>query len=379
MTECAACDRPTDAVLCHRCTRRLGHILTELPAWLAELTVTVTRQAKTGAGDGGKTPKAFEQPLPYSPKAAELLDQAARGLRQWVTYFADPSDPITLDYRADSSAVWLLGHLGDIRLYERADELLTAMTALRDQIRRRVDNPAKRWVGRCTARVLAAGVSVDGHGVIVPTIHERQCGADLRTRTGDKTIRCRECGQEYDPVERMQWIVDQNAEHQASAPELAATFTSAGMPLKPATIRKWTQRGKLRQVRTVSVVRNRWEITVVRDDLGRPLYRVGDVRELVNAGRSPGLPRGMAAVSDRTADGDPINTYTMWLRFPDGEAALSVDTTAFDAAMSRAAASVDTIVARRTADPCGGNTKGGDGCSCDPPFNVSRVVLDTEH
>lgn len=38
---------------------------------------------------------------------------------------------------------------------------------------------------------------------------------------------------------------------------------------------------------------------------------------------------------DVTPAGDPVDTVTMWLTFPDGEAGLSVDLTGFNAAMRR--------------------------------------------
>jgi hypothetical protein len=40
--------------------------------------------------------------------------------------------------------------------------------------------------------------------------------------------------------------------------------------------------------------------------------------------------------SEVAPNGDPIDTFTMWLDYPEGEAALSLDLTAFNAAMRRA-------------------------------------------
>ncbi len=41
-------------------------------------------------------------------------------------------------------------------------------------------------------------------------------------------------------------------------------------------------------------------------------------------------------MSDETPDGDDIRTTTLWLTYPDGEGAISVDTSGFDAAIRRA-------------------------------------------
>jgi hypothetical protein len=52
---------------------------------------------------------------------------------------------------------------------------------------------------------------------------------------------------------------------------------------------------------------------------------------------------------DRTPDGDPIDTYTLWLRFPEGETAISADATAANAALRRLADSMNAAARRRLA------------------------------
>lgn len=54
---------------------------------------------------------------------------------------------------------------------------------------------------------------------------------------------------------------------------------------------------------------------------------------------------------DKTPEGDEIETYTMWLTFPEGEVGLSADLTGFNAAMKRAQESV-----RRPSPPAAGGS-----------------------
>jgi hypothetical protein len=46
---------------------------------------------------------------------------------------------------------------------------------------------------------------------------------------------------------------------------------------------------------------------------------------------------------DRTPEGDPIHTETIWLGFDDGEVAITADLTKWDAAMRRLALAIDTV------------------------------------
>lgn len=277
MTDCAACDRPTDATLCHPCTSKLAAALRDLPGWLAELRTTITRQAKTSGPDGGKATKKFEQPLPYHPAAAELLDQARRGIGSWVAALSTGRNLPAPAGGTRTRLRWLAQHVDDLRHIPEAAAILTAAQTLRDDCRRMVDNLGKRWAGPCTARVVKRQleIHVDGETItaaVGPELSEpRECGADLRTRPGAKTITCPDCGAMYDPIERAQWIIGKSADHHAGTRFIANALTDAGWPVRENTIAQWARRGKLYAWRD--------------DEQGRPLYRVGDVLDLVKAAR----------------------------------------------------------------------------------------------
>jgi hypothetical protein len=175
-------------------------------------------------------------------------------------------------------ATWLVDHVDSIRQDDAAPEMVTWARSLRDAIRWQVDNLGTRFAGPCHARVRVlvvggtetpsedseAGESISG--LPMRTI-DRECGEPLRTRSGDSVIVCRECKTRHDAAEVWARIIQDNHDVQARPVELADALTSAGWPIKAATIRKWGERGKLQDWR--------------EDDLGRPLYRLGDVLDLI--------------------------------------------------------------------------------------------------
>jgi len=273
---CHVCQADTDAMLCRRCLYRLERILAELPSWLSELQRTETRQSNTSGPDGGKPTKRAEQPLPFDARAVVLAEQARNGLSSWIRHLCEQRGLTTpkLD-RTAHMAVWLTAHVAAIAQDEAAADCYTAMVELRRALMRHVDNLGKRWAGPCTAMVDEYALSLDSgdqlRPVLVQTGTRRQCGADLRTRPGSPVIICAECGAEYDPIERAQWTLGQSRDHLDSAAFIAHALTDAGYPVKRNTITMWARREKLFAWR--------------EDDLGRPLYRVGDVLDLVLAAR----------------------------------------------------------------------------------------------
>lgn len=96
----AGCGRPSpDAYLCTGCTSQLERILAELPAHLAELEVTLTRQARTTRGGGGKPTKAAESPLPYDVAASDLADRVRNGLSTWIRHLTESRGVEAPDFR----------------------------------------------------------------------------------------------------------------------------------------------------------------------------------------------------------------------------------------------------------------------------------------
>lgn len=267
------CGRPAPtAVICPACTGRLERTLAELPADLRDLQITITRQANAGRPESTSHGKPGTVVL-YDPDdtASKVADQARTGLGTWIRHLVEsrglPAPALTT---TAAMALWLTHHVQAIAQDEAAGDCYDRIHELHRAIRRAVDNLAKRWAGPCTARLLVADLVIAGAGLGIGVV-ERECGADLRTRPGAKVIRCDMCGAEYEPVERLKWILAKSREHHATATFCANALTDAGYAVTSNQILKLAGRGKLLSYRD--------------DDAGRPLYLIGDLLDLLDRDR----------------------------------------------------------------------------------------------
>jgi len=269
-----ACGRPvSDAFLCRGCLARLEKTLAELPAELRDLEVTITRQANAGRPESTSRGKPGSGVL-YDPDdaASKVADEARNEASTWVRHLCEQRGlrPPALRTTA-AMTLWLTAHVGAIGQDESAGECYTWARMLRSAIRHAIDNLARRWAGPCTAQLLVADVVLTD-GVIALGEVRTECGADLRTRPGAKVIRCDACGAEYDPVERLKWILSKSREHHGTARFCANALTDAGYHVTAKQIDTLARRGKL--------------ISYRDDEIGRPLYLLGDLLDLLDRDRT---------------------------------------------------------------------------------------------
>jgi hypothetical protein len=162
-------------------------------------------------------------------------------------------------------AAWLRDHVEDIRHHAAAGELVEELRAIVDQVRRVVDCPADRWyAGRCGY--------VRGEG-------QEPCGADLYVKAGSVVFTCPGCGASYSAVERRDYLRAAARDTLATATEIAGALTTLGRPVTAASIRGYAHRGRLEQRGEMPDPR--------REDVTWPLYRFGDVLELLDRTLAP--------------------------------------------------------------------------------------------
>lgn len=261
---CEACDRPVaDAFVCGACAGQLERDLGDVPALVEDLDVALSRQAVFGDRAGGKS---AEKPLPIDPRASEVGWVLRNTLSTWIRVLVEEghaqahssgaetsgwssgcdglgagSQPLTAAFMAR----WLLGHVEAIRHHqaggEAADEIRSAIA----HVRRVIDRPAQRWyAGACN------------------------CGTDLYVRPGATVIACRDCGTEHDVAKRRTELLDALEDRLATTVEISRAVRTIGqIEVTPSAIRGYAFRGRL-EAKTV-------------DRQGRPLYRMGDVLDLM--------------------------------------------------------------------------------------------------
>jgi hypothetical protein len=147
------CGRPVDgAFLCRSCSERLQRALGDLPALIADLDVTLTRQAVTGAHGEGKPTKKDAQPSPVHIGAAEVASNLRYVLATSVRYLTEARGIVAVP--ADNPlamARWLLLHHDSIRLDPAGPDIASDIHGVTRAIWKVIDpDPLVRIrVGRC--------------------------------------------------------------------------------------------------------------------------------------------------------------------------------------------------------------------------------------
>lgn len=254
MTACQVCrGSVTDAHLCSSCTGRLRRYLGDLPALMRELEVTRTRRDKIGGGGSlGIVVRAGERPLPWSERASKTLAHL-RG----VLVFELSRFPGRRPALLDELPGMLAERIDDLRLCSTAGESYSAIEDAVRRATRTIDRPQEAWyAGPCD-----------------------ECKRDLYARSAAaKRLVCRDCGTEYDPAARREWLLKSAEGALLTASEMSRALSGLlGEQLSASTIRGWIQHKRL-------LVRYWLRDGVVIDErqgkTDRGLIRVGDVLEL---------------------------------------------------------------------------------------------------
>jgi len=273
------CDRPTNQTICPGCQGQLRNALQQLPGLLAELEVTTTRQAVTTRGGGGVVTKASEEPIPFDVDASEMDWVVRNTVTTWARDIVEehygrlpapvPGPTCVACFHPSCAEIrtridlhrkatppkhfaalcgWIAHHLPWIVQQPWAQQIHDEITSIRPFANRTVDNREDRYAGPCTAQVVALDL-IEADGLVGFDTADRQCGADLRLRSGAQRIVCRACGADYDAADRAHWISKQSADQLATAALIAQALTEAAeaepatnVAVKAATIRKWAQR-----------------------------------------------------------------------------------------------------------------------------------------
>lgn len=262
-TQCPKCGAlQADVLLCTPCTDKLVAQLRSLPGLLHELHVTLTRQARMGAGGAGG--KGKERPLPFNVNASEVGDTARMTLSTWVREL-DMGDTEYLGDNPRAWALWLADRIERIRGHEAAAEIADEVDYLTRTIRAAIDRPADlEFYGKC--------------GV---------CEADLYAPHGSVEGYCRKCKVEgvtttYDPAANRAEIQSQAEHHWGTVAECARVLSVFGLEVEVKTIRNWATVNRHGNVRLVSTGVNM---------KGLALYRIGDVMDLAQERAEQGKRR----------------------------------------------------------------------------------------
>ncbi|MEV4158996.1 hypothetical protein [Nonomuraea dietziae] len=144
---------------------------------------------------------------------------------------------------------------------EAVDELLEAVR----QAEPVVDRPAERnFLGICSARLENGG----------------ECDSELYAPPGSSTASCRQCQTQHSVWERRQVLLTEAEEVLGTAVEISRAVTQLGQEVTPERVRQWAHRGRL-------AVADYLDERYGEGLRTRPLYRLGDVLDLLGGTVTP--------------------------------------------------------------------------------------------
>jgi hypothetical protein len=142
-----------DAWLCRGCAKRLERALGDLPALIADLDITLTRQAVTGPDSSGMPSATSEVALSLNLAAADVAHDLRHTLVSAIRHLSEARGIIKLPAdNPTAMAMWLLKYHDSIRLDPAGPDIAEAVHGIKVRIMEVVDHPTTRsWfkVGMC--------------------------------------------------------------------------------------------------------------------------------------------------------------------------------------------------------------------------------------
>lgn len=251
---CPSCGCEQGAgLLCAQETDRLERELGDVAAIVAELDVTLSKQARIGTA--GVSGLARER-TPINVGAMQAADNLGNVLTTWARDVAEVgflAQHSTSPARAGARI--LLNHVTLVRRHPAVNELVDEITDAIHQARRAVDRPADRqYLGQCMAET----PDEDGRQVT--------CLAEIWARPSASEVTCKVCGIEHEVTERRAWLL-KRAENMIVTVKDASTYLGeiGDIKVTESSIRGYLHRGKLAYRAPVEAKR----------------FRLGDLLEVV--------------------------------------------------------------------------------------------------
>lgn len=263
VSRCGACTALCGGWLCTRCVHELADKLSavaiaarESASLLDELNTVLSRTARMSTGKGAKRTKGTEQPLVVDMRAAHAYEQLEALVRRaFLMCGAVSAQHVRGHTRWPSGsraqAVVAVAHITGVVQHPECVELLHELRASVDEVTRIIDRPPDQWyAGQCSAAT-----------------ERGACTTDLYAREGQAIVRCPACKTEHDVAQRRAVLLRAVEDVLATATEIARAVHLLPAPITRSVIYSYAHRRRI-------VARG-------TNSRGEPLYRVGDVLDLV--------------------------------------------------------------------------------------------------
>lgn len=304
MPVCPNCGKPIpdNAYICRPCGLTLTTALLHIADLHSELDITLTRQSRIGSTNAAPPPEdapekdaknvefwgVAVQQNPFHIGASKVAHDVGNTISTWARVILEergmelppiPEPPIgpvcnpteckhesctvirwhIKDSEITHAARFIAAHVWWLRHRPEAPEAYSDLIVADLQLERIIDQPPTlKYAGPCNI-----------------------CRKDLYAREDAVTVECRPCGMTYDMAGRREWLLEVVEDRLERAAHIARAVTDLGSPISADRIRKWAERGRL--------------LPHAVDGLGRPLYRVGDVTELLKNEARHDARKGVSA------------------------------------------------------------------------------------
>lgn len=271
-----------DAYACAACTSKVQLALSQVPALVRDLETTRTRQSRIGGRGIGVVSRDAGRPLPWDQRASAALDALRVVLVGWARVVLDErgpapagpacvlcshpscehsrSGPPPVD-SPDGLAAYLARHLAWLRHHPAVAELVRDI----DQVVRRGRHVTDRAPDRVYAGTCLEPVHRTDERTGLPAAGA--CPGELYATAAATHVTCMACGAVHDVLKRQEWLRALVEDQLATATQLAGAVSGLGRTVTSSQIRGYAHRDRL--------------IAKSVDAEGRPLYRVGDLLDLL--------------------------------------------------------------------------------------------------
>jgi hypothetical protein len=264
------CQRPVHAAsVCDPCLDDLEADLRALGARRAgegtglahALEAAYLRQQRFSVASIG-IPNPDESSVPYNEAAGKVRRDLSRTLLRWWLVVQDVTPdsgyvcygertPATVEAMVE----YLLRYRGWFRANPAGADAVVDFSRITGKAKAVVDRPPDLvYLGICSMRTKTPD-GVD------------ECPEDLYAVHGKDVTVCRRCKNQHDVKHRQQILLNSVKDQLATASDISRGLSGLDMVVTAERIRQWKTRGRI----------------VPRGDADRPLYRVGDVIDLIVA------------------------------------------------------------------------------------------------
>jgi hypothetical protein len=227
-----------EGLLCHACTTALERELGDVAAIVAELDISLSKQARIG---NAGSPGLARERTPINVGTVDprwILDNVlgtwARDIMgepdaRWSPAFVPSRSPAITASRV------MLSNASLIRRHPAVTELVDEITDAIAQARRAVDRPADRvYLGQCYVET----PDPDGKQVT--------CLAELYASPTASEVQCKVCGAEHPVGERRAWLLQRAADMIVTVKEASSYLGEiGGIKVSQSSIRGYLHRGRL--------------------------------------------------------------------------------------------------------------------------------------